>query len=505
MIDTNNLLLQTILVPAIVSVLTLAVGGKLGKNTGWIAFITTLYVTGIFAYITLQLFSAPPGTTLEAAYEWGPYIGKFSLLADGLSAPIALTIAILTTVISVYSIAYMEHEHGIGGYFTLYLLYTAGMIGTVLTTNLAAFFFFFELMLLPSWALIGIWGTGEKEKIAFKYFMFTEVGALALLAGIVTIRFIVGSFDIFKIASRTTGISLSVLTAIAVAMLIGLFIKMAIFPLHTWLPDAHAEAPTPISALLSPAMIGIGGYAAIRILYTGFPRVLANWQFTTTIAALALVTLVYGGMMALAQDDIKRLLAYSSISQMGYLLLGIASLSMIGLTGATLLYVSHGLSKAILFMVAGIFIHNLKTRSIKNLGGLGSKMPYAATASLIAFLGLAGTPPLIGFWGEFFIFTGSMYTGFAGGLEPDMTRVAITGIAVAASVMTAAYGLWTIRRVFFGPVRENLQDAKEASWLMIGPILVLTALAVILGVYPTILSSIIGPVVSGLASAVFGA
>jgi NADH-quinone oxidoreductase subunit M len=190
---------------------------------------------------------------------------------------------------------------------------------------------------------------------------------------------------------------------------------------------------------------------------------------------------------------------------MGYLLLGIASLSMIGLAGATLLYVSHGLSKAILFMVAGIFIHNLKTRSIKSLGGLGSKMPYAATASLIAFLGLAGTPPLIGFWGEFFIFTGSMYTGFAGALEPDMTRVAITGIAVAASVMTAAYGLWTIRRIFFGPVRENLGEAKEASWLMIGPIIVLTALAVILGVYPTILSSIIGPVVSGLASAVFGA
>jgi NADH-quinone oxidoreductase subunit M len=379
------------------------------------------------------------------------------------------------------------------------------MIGTVLTTNLAAFFFFFELMLLPSWALIGIWGTGEKEKIAFKYFMFTEVGALSLLAGIVTARFMAGTFDIFKIASRTTDISLTVLTTIAAAMLFGLFIKMAIFPLHTWLPDAHAEAPTPISALLSPAMIGIGGYAAIRILYTAFPRVLDNWQFTMTITAFALVTLVYGGIMALAQDDIKRLLAYSSISQMGYLLLGIASLSMIGLAGATLLYVSHGFSKAILFMVSGIFIRNLKTRSIKNLGGLGSKMPYTATAALIAFLGLAGTPPLIGFWGEFFIFAGSMYTGFAGTFGPDMTRVAITGVAVAASVLTAAYGLWTIRRVFYGPLREEFKDAHEPSWLMIGPILVLTVLAVILGIYPTLLSSIIGPIVSGLASAVAGA
>jgi NADH:ubiquinone oxidoreductase subunit 5 (subunit L)/multisubunit Na+/H+ antiporter MnhA subunit len=152
-------------------------------------------------------------------------------------------------------------------------------------------------------------------------------------------------------------------------------------------------------------------------------------------------------------------------------------------------------------MVAGIFIHNLKTRSIKNLGGLGSKMPYTTTAALIAFLGLAGTPPLIGFWGEFFIFAGSMYTGFSGALSPDMTRVAITSVAVAASVLTAAYGLWTIRRVFFGPLKENLKDAHEAPWLMLAPIIVLTILAVILGIYPTLLSRIIGPIASALASA----
>jgi len=396
----------------------------------------------------------------------------------------------------------MEHEHGIGGYFSLYLLYTAGMIGTVLTTNLAAFFFFFELMLLPSWALIGIWGTGEREKIAFKYFMFTEVGALALLAGIVTVRFMAGTFDIFKIAARTTDVGLPVLIAIVTAILIGLFIKMAIFPLHTWLPDAHAEAPTPISALLSPAMIGIGGYAAIRILYTAFPRVLANWQFMMTITVLALVTLVYGGVMALAQDDIKRLLAYSSISQMGYLLLGVASLSMIGLAGATLLYVSHGFSKAILFMVAGIFIHNLNTRSIKMLGGLGPRMPYTATATLIAFLGLAGTPPLVGFWGEFFIFAGSMYTGFAGMLKPDLARVTVTAVAIVASVLTAAYGLWTVRRIFFGSLGANVKDAREGPDLMVLPIIILACLAVLLGVYPTVLSKIIGPIVSQLASTV---
>jgi NADH-quinone oxidoreductase subunit M len=504
MIDENHLLLQSITVPIIFSIPALALGRKLRKDTGWLAFLALLYSTGILGYIALGMFTGAIENGLEASYSWAPYIGDFTLLADGLSVPIALTIALLSTLIAIYSIPYMEHERGIGAYFALYLLYAAGMIGTVLTTNLAAFFFFFELMLIPSWALVGVWGTGPKEMIAFKYFMFTEAGALSLLAGIVTTRFIAGTFDIFSIASGMGDVSITLLTAIVLAMLIGFFVKMAIFPLHTWLPDAHAEAPTPISALLSPAMIGIGGYAAIRIVYTGFPRVLESWQFVMGLAVLALITMIYGGIMALAQDDIKRLLAYSSISQMGYLLFGIASISAIGLAGATLLYVSHGLAKAVLFMVSGVFIHSFKTRNIKELGGLGGRMPYTATATLIGFLCLAGTPPLLGFWGEIFIFIGSMYTGFAGMLAPDVTRVLVTSIAIVATVLTAGYGLWTVRRIFFGQLTEKVKDAREGPALMVLPITILAALAVILGVYPTILSKIIGPVVSELALRIVG-
>jgi NADH-quinone oxidoreductase subunit M len=289
-------------------------------------------------------------------------------------------------------------------------------------------------------------------------------------------------------APRLVGHDVAVLTAILIAMLLGLLVKMAVFPLHTWLPDAHAEAPTPISALLSPAMIGIGGYAAIRIAYTAFPMVMSSWLFVTALAALAVVTMIYGGVMALAQDDIKRLLAYSSISQMGYLLFGVASLSVLGLTGAVLFYISHGLCKAVLFMMSGVLMHAFHTRSISRFGGLGPRMPFTATASLIAFLGLAGTPPMIGFWGEVFIFAGSMHTAFTHLASVDMARALVTAVAIVGSALTAGYGLWTIRRVFFGQPNEETRRAKEGPAVMVAPIMILAALAVVLGVYPTVMA-----------------
>ncbi|MCP8307612.1 MAG: NADH-quinone oxidoreductase subunit M [archaeon] len=510
--DKSFILLQSIILPAAFSVLALALGKRFKEKTGWISSIVLLYSSILIGYVQWMLFSEQGLEAIEASYSWLPNIGtlslgSFTLRADGLSTPIALIIAILCTLISIYSIKYMEHEHALGQYFSLYLLYASGMIGTVLVTNLAAFFLFFELMLIPSWALIGVWGTGLRERIAFKYFMFTEAGALSLLVGIVATGFIAKTFDIFKISQGMIGVDLGIQIAIVVAMLLGLFVKMAIFPLHTWLPDAHAEAPTPISALLSPAMIGIGGYAAIRIVYTGFPAVVAAQtpQFMFILSVLALITMTYGGYMALAQDDIKRLLAFSSISQMGYMLFGIASVSTIGVVGAVLIYVSHGLGKAILFMVSGVLIHEFKTRSIRDLGGLGPKMPYTAVATLIGFLGLMGFPYIIGFWAELYVFTGSMYTalqGFSHIIEPNAIRVLITSLAIIASILTASYGLWTVRRVFYGQPTERTRDAKEGSMIMIIPIMILATIALILGIYPGLLASGASRYISELLSSI---
>ena len=492
-VDTYYMLLQTIALPILFSIIVLPIGKAIKERVGWLVFMVMAYVSILMGTIIYGISTGAIEHGLKASYSWGPYLGSFTLIADGLSAPIALIIALLSAFIAIYSMDYMKHEHGIEAYFALYLLYVAGMLGTVLATNLAAFFIFFELMLIPSWILIAVWGTGAKEAVAFKYFMFTEAGALSLLAGILATRFISGTFDVFAIAQQIKSVDEAIVIMIVISMLIGLFIKMAIFPLHTWLPDAHAEAPTPISALLSPAMIGIGGYAIIRIVYTAFPTILQIREFIISILSLAFITMIYGGIMALGQDDIKRLLAYSSISQMGYMLFGIGSISILGVTGAILLYVSHGLCKAVLFLVSGVLMHRFNTRSIRELSGLAGKMPYTATATLIGFLGLGGIPPLIGFWSEFYIFAGSMYSSFIskGIFSPDLMRISITGLAVIASILTIAYGLWTMKRVFYGELPDRLKDAKEGSMLMIVPIMVLATLAIIFGIYPTIFNKAI--------------
>jgi NADH-quinone oxidoreductase subunit M len=483
---------QIIFVPIIVAILVLIAGKTLGKKVGWVSFISLAYV---LVLLSIESYNLPnTGYKLTESYKWAPLIGNFTLLLDGVNYIIALTITLLSAAISIYSMKYMEHEENIEIYNALYLLYFSGMVGTVLSTNLAIFFLFFELMLIPSWILIGIWGTGDKAKVAFKYFMFTEVGAVILLAGIGATYMLYGTFDIFEIGAMDVLVKKELLIPIVGMILLGLFVKMAIFPLHTWLPDAHAEAPTPISALLSPAMIGIGGYAAIRILYTSFPTIAFDQGFMYALLLLSVVTLVYGGMMAFAQDDMKRLLAYSSISQMGYMLFGIASSSIIGVTGAIIIYLSHGLSKAALFMVAGVFMHNLKTRKISELRGLASKMPIISVCTLVGFLGLAGVPPLIGFWGEIFVFIGAFTTSFS---PFNLIKIITIIVGILLSVLTAGYGLWTIRKIFYGELPEFLSGARDPDWKMLSPIVLMIVLAILIGIYPGPITEMISNVVKG--------
>ena len=479
MYDNSHLLLQTIFIPIVFSIIILLLGKRLRDKNGVLTFIPLLYITIILLYINVRLSS---WNKLIAEYYWIPSLGNFILAADGLSAPIALVIAFLGTVISLYSIYYMKNAERLELYFSLYLLYVSGMIGTVLSINLVAFFIFFEFMLIPSWILVGVWGTGKKEVIALKYFLFTEIGALSLLTGIVLIYSRIGSLNMFEIARLSSGMDISVILLVLIPMLIGFFIKMAIVPLHSWLPDTHADAPTPISALLSPAMIGIGGYASIRIIYSAFPQVLHIYEFTISLSILALITMIYGGLMTIAQSDIKRFLAYSSISQMGYMLLGISSLSNTGIVGSLLLYISHGLAKSVLFMITGIIMHEIHTRKISDLSGLASTFPLTTTTAIISFLSLAGVPPMIGFWGEIFIFAGSMCSAFSNNI--DIIRVIITSIGIISSVLTAGYGLWMIKRAFYGEPNKLVKKAKEPVFQAV-LLLILTLFEVLMGLYPT--------------------
>jgi len=344
-------------------------------------------------------------------------------------------------------------------------------------------------MLIPSYFLIAKWGYGDRDRISFMYFMWTHVGALAFLIGILSIGYLAGSFDLATIATQTLPASLRLV--IVVLMVVGLLVKMAAFGLHIWLPHAHAEAPTPISALLSPAMIGIGGYAIVRLVMYLLPS--AFFEISTVLTVWAVITMFYGGAMALVQDDIKRLLAYSSVSQMGYILLGISSVQALGVSGAMFQYVTHGLGKGILFMVAGAIIlqtHGL--RSISKMGGLASKMPITATAALIGFLTIMGIPPTTGFISEFLIFAGAFKAAFT---LNSMLRIVLSTLGVVSTAITAGYSLWAVKRIFFGKLPDSLSNVTEAPITVTAPLLVLAAISLILGIFPDLVEKMLLPAI----------
>jgi NADH-quinone oxidoreductase subunit M len=280
-------------------------------------------------------------------------------------------------------------------------------------------------------------------------------------------------------------------TFVVLPILLGFLIKMAMFGLHIWLPYAHAEAPTPISALLSPAMIGLAAYAAVRLLV---PISSAFYSLHWGLLLWALVTMVYGGLMVLAQTDIKRLLAYSSISQMGYLLIGIASNTTLGVSGSMLHYISHGLGKAALFLAAGAIIHQSGIRDIRSLGGLAAKMPISAVAFIIGCMNIAGVPPTIGFISKSLVFMGV----FRQGLQTSWYELAVALAALISTALTIGYTFLTIRRIFFGPIPKHLQNVKEAPATMTIPLIILSVLSIVAGIYPRIILEPLMKIIQGL-------
>ena len=486
MMDAHHLLLQSMIAPLIASPIILALGGRLGRKVGWIALIPLVY--SAICLITAGYVVHESGSPLQASYPWVQLLGDFILLFDGLSGPIAMTIAVVGLLACIYSIAYMDLRDGWGGYFSLYLLFDAGMLGAALSANLAAFFIFIELMLIASWLLIALWGGEDRWRAALKYFLYTEAGALILLAGIGLTYSIVRTLNILELASEAAGLSSSMISLIASLMIVGFLVKMAIFPLHSWLPDAYVQSPAPVTAIFS-AGTGIGGYAALRIIYTAFPQMISQRGFMLALLALALITMIYGGYLALAQNNLKRLLAYSSISQMGYMLLGVASASIIGLAGAVLIYVAHSLSKAILFMISGMLSKAIGTDNLDELGGLAGRMRAMSIAFMVGFLSLMGYPPLLGFWGELLIFAGSIYSALHSSF--NALRLALTMIAIIFSLITAGYGLWAIRRSLFGEESEAVRRSGPEPRLMLAPIIASAILLAALGIYPTVLTKLL--------------
>ena len=510
-------LLQAVFLPLLLSPVAYILGRKLGPTPAmWFTF-------AILLYTTILVINAALSGTVEEHYPWTEQFGEFGFLLDGLASPFAIMIYVLSTILALYSKPYMLHkfheqfeeEQKIntsgsgqtfviesssltnyvnaksGLYFALYLVFAMGMLGTVLSTNLIEFYVFFEVMLIPGFFLVALWGDGPRRKIGLMFLFWTHAGAVVLLLGFLMIGLTIGSFDFVDINESEIPPDIVMLSAVAIS--IGLGVKLAVFMFHIWLPYVHGSAPTPISALLSPAMIGIGAYGIFRLIVEFLPSTFADLAIWFHIWGL--VTMIYGGAMALMQDDLKRMLAYSSISQMGYILFGIGSISVLGLAGAEMMYVTHAIGKGILFMMAGIIIVKVGTRSISKLGGLAGKMPITAVCAVIGALTIMGVPPTSGFMGEWVLFFGALETA----IEEGSTLRAVTfGLGLVATALTMSYMLWMLKRVFFGKTPEHLEHVKEGSWYMTAPMMVLAGFSIVVGIYPDIFFKTIIPYMNGV-------
>lgn len=510
-------LLQAVFLPLLLSPVAYIIGRKMGPTPAmWFTF-------AILLYTTILVIDAALSGTVEEHYPWTSQFGEFGFLLDGLASPFAIMIYVLSTILALYSKPYMIHKFheqfeeeqkinsSAGGqtsvvessslsdyvnaksglYFALYLVFAMGMLGTVLSTNLIEFYIFFEVMLIPGFFLVALWGDGPRRKIGLMFLFWTHAGAVVLLLGFLMIGLTIGSFDFADIQESEIPQDVVMISAIAIA--IGLGVKLAVFMFHIWLPYVHGSAPTPISALLSPAMIGIGAYGIFRLIVEFLPSTFADLAIWFHIWGL--VTMIYGGAMALMQDDLKRMLAYSSISQMGYLLFGIGSISVLGLAGAEMMYVTHAIGKGILFMMAGIIIVKVGTRSISKLGGLAGKMPITAVCAVIGALTIMGVPPTSGFMGEWVLFFGALETA----IEEGSTLRAVTfGLGLVATALTMSYMLWMLKRVFFGKTPEHLENVKEGSWYMTAPMMVLAGFSIVVGIYPDIFFKTIIPYMNGV-------
>jgi len=431
--------------------------------------------------------------SIVTTYPWiQPLNIDFGFLIDNVSLPIGASIAIVGALSCFYSIKYMKNVENKSEYYANLLLFMTGMIGVIFSINLIQFYLFWELMLIPSYFLLARWGTSRnRQNIAFKYFIFTHMGALFLLLGILSLYSFTGSFSLLELPFRLIYIPISSISSIPIIFTLftlGFFVKMAAFPLHTWLPDTHSEAPTPISAMLSGAMLNCGAYGIARILITIFGGSMVS--ASNIFLSLAIITMIYGGMMALAQTDIKRLLAYSSISQMGYIIFGFSTVSSLGVMGSLFHIVNHAICKALLFLCVGSIIHQTETRNMKQLGGLIGKMPITGFSCLIGIFSLAGTPPFNGFWSEWMIFAGGLASG----------KVIFTFIGVASTIITAGYLLQFGWQILFGPVPKKLENVKESPKWILAPIVVLAAASIILGLWPGLVLEFLKPAADYLAA-----
>lgn len=423
----------------------------------------------------------------ESQISWIPRWGiSLHLGLDGLSTILILLTAFIGVVATIAS--WTEVQNRVGLFHCNVLLALGGVVGVFLAIDLFLFFFFWELMLIPMYLLIVIWGHAQRRHASFKFFLFTQAGSLVLLVAIVALALLhqqaTGrpSFDYGDLM----GLSLTAETArwLMLAFLIGFLVKLPAIPLHTWLPDTYTEAPTGATIILAGILAKTGAYGLLRFTIPLFPEVMS--EFAPLAMALGTAGILYGAVLACAQTDIKRLVAYSSISHMGFILLGAFAGTELALQGAVMQMVAHGLSTGGLFLLAGALQERYQTREMGQMGGLWSATPRLATMALFFACASLGLPGLSNFIGEFLILFGSYAT------QPVMIILASLGM-----VMAAIYSLGMMQRTFFGR-QQDIRTVSDLSNMAFGTVLVIAVLQIWLGLYPRIVLSTSRPVMEQL-------
>ena len=421
-------------------------------------FNTTM--VGVNDASSMQFVERVNWISLTGLPIFGNFKVEYFVGIDGLSVPMVLLTAIVSFLATFAS---WNIKKASKGYFAMYLLLVTGMMGVFVSLDFFLFYVFWELMLLPMYFLIGVWGGPNKEYAAIKFFLYTLFGSVFMLLVMIALYFAVGSFNMFDMMDFTKYGTNSILYGMGntwrliafAALFVGFAIKVPAFPFHTWLPDAHVEAPTPISVILAGVLLKMGTYGMLRIAWPMFPD--AVYYFQSWIAVIGMVSIVYGALCALGQHkfgkrDFKKLIAYSSVSHMGYVVLGMASMTSDGMVGAIFQMFNHGTITSMLFMIVGVIYDRAHTRGLDDFGGLANKMPIYTGIMTIAFFGAIGLPGLSGFVSEILIFLGSFQT------YPLYTIISATGV-----VLGAAYMLWALQKVFFGKLPERWQGPWDPT------------------------------------------
>jgi NADH-quinone oxidoreductase subunit M len=443
-------------------------------------------VLAIAGWLWVSFDGARAGMQFEANVPWMPGLGtSFHIGADGLSLPMLFLTALLTFLAVIASRSISDRQRQ---YFTLLLLLEAGLSGVFVALDMILFYLFWEVVLIPMFFLISIWGGPRREYAAVKFFLYTLAGSLAMLGGLIALYLTTGArtFDMIKLAQMAAHLSPGMQTAIFTAMAVGLAVKVPIFPLHTWLPDAHVEAPTAVSVLLAGVLLKMGSYGFLRLGIGMLPKGFS--AIAPIIAVLAVISIVYGAALALVQTDLKKLVAYSSVSHMGYVMLGIAAGTAAGITGAEVQMFSHGLIAGLLFLLVGAVYERAHTREMSAFGGIAKITPVLAGTLVFASFASLGLPGMSGFVGEFMVLAGSL-----------LRYSALTYVAAAAVALTVSYLLWMLRRVTFGKLNEErvgMADMSMSEAISMAPLCVLI---LVVGVFPQTLVGVMHTAVSTLA------